>query len=517
MAKRKNKKNEITHVRKVQLLVDGEAAGYLDGQSKIVNKLYNILKDTADGLRVSFAKAKEAGREEEAKALGLTLYTERGLRNLIPDLREQNSYLNLVHSSPLKNAGLRLSRAIRAYQDSVHGRRAGPAVQWPRFRAWKRDWMSLEYDEFGKGWKLVDGSRLQISFGRNREGKRLGISASLLDPPPGVRNARSLRIVKEHGKYFAIFTIVKPRRKPRSPRGDRIAYIDPNSSNMGVSLDTLGHSILIENIPGLAELDRRIDDLKNKRDRKKRNSVLVSYRREDGSMHRHYEASNRWKTLDRALKRLEHRRRERIKQCLYSTAHRLYDRYDAVGIGDWAPDNGDAGWGPKANRTLRGNRYLGKFRSILTWVALKRRKLAFVMDERGTTRTCSQCSHVVEDGIPPEVREWSCPECGVIHGRDENAAANGLKRLLVQLDRQFHPETRLPCSGLRPPSIRERSTWSASPGAPRRLENRNGERGDRHRSLLRDHGIKGSFRMEGHGQGAVTPVSIPPDLEPATV
>ena len=40
-----------------------------------------------------------------------------------------------------------------------------------------------------------------------------------------------------------------------------------------------------------------------------------------------------------------------------------------------------------------------------------------------SSKTCSDCGHIVEK-LPLSVREWSCPECGTIHDRDANAAAN---------------------------------------------------------------------------------------------
>ena len=81
--------------------------------------------------------------------MGLTPYTERGLRNLIPGLKGKHPFLKVVYSSVLKNAALRLSKAIRDYQDGKHGRRVNN-VNWPKFRAWKRSWFSLQYDEPGK-------------------------------------------------------------------------------------------------------------------------------------------------------------------------------------------------------------------------------------------------------------------------------------------------------------------------------------------------------------------------------
>lgn len=40
-----------------------------------------------------------------------------------------------------------------------------------------------------------------------------------------------------------------------------------------------------------------------------------------------------------------------------------------------------------------------------------------------SSKTCSDCGHIVEK-LPLSVREWSCPECGTLHDRDANAAAN---------------------------------------------------------------------------------------------
>jgi putative transposase len=40
-----------------------------------------------------------------------------------------------------------------------------------------------------------------------------------------------------------------------------------------------------------------------------------------------------------------------------------------------------------------------------------------------SSKTCSACAHVL-DTLPLHRREWACPECGTVHGRDANAALN---------------------------------------------------------------------------------------------
>ncbi len=40
-----------------------------------------------------------------------------------------------------------------------------------------------------------------------------------------------------------------------------------------------------------------------------------------------------------------------------------------------------------------------------------------------SSKRCSHCGHIL-DSLPLEVREWTCPICGVVHDRDINAATN---------------------------------------------------------------------------------------------
>ncbi len=455
-----------TFVRKVRLdLRDGDAA-VLDGQSKILNSGYNRLVETMRNAERRLAELgallygwtgtkddeAEHNRVPEHEALAfcwldadvrdelrrerydlLTMLTSKtGLRDCLPGMKSAQPYLRAVHSSPLKNAAMRLS-AARA--DWKSGKLSGgkPAGR-PRFRAWKRSWFSIEYDEPTKGWSVENGTQLTLTFGTNEAKERMARTFVLYKPPPGLSSAKAVRIVKEGEDYHAVFIVWRARRDTRQDKGD-VVYIDPNSSNLGYLADSKGRLLEIENIPGVKELDRQIDVVKSLRDSCVRKSKKVEFIREDGTTHVHWEPSKRWKRYDGAVECLQKRRRDLIKHALYALANHLFRNYAVVGLGDWVPENEsvDMGFGPaadrNANRKLRNTTFHGMMRNIIAWVARRSGRLLAVVEEEGTTRGCHVCGCEVAGGVPPGVKHWTCPHCGTHHGRDENAAINGLTRV----------------------------------------------------------------------------------------
>ncbi len=412
------------------LEVDEHTAAVLDGQSRIVNWLYNRLLEEANELRRRF-------RETQDPEAAKVLYTKRGLRNRIPALKREHPFLRTVHSSVLKNAALRLSSAIQEYQTGRRGRRAKRAG-WPKFRSWKRKWFSLQYDEPWKGFRL-DGRTLVLSLGMALDeatGKRkqVHVSTRLAEPLPDwfePGKVRQLRIVKEGRLFYAVFTVERP--VPAQKPVERVIVIDPNHKNLGYGVGTDGAATEIRNPWFLKILDRRIDEVKSLRDRCQRKSVRVV--REDGS--EVWLPSRRWRKLNERLDELWRVRREQTKVSLRTVANRLYQEYDAVFVGDYAPRGGGISRGMR--RAMNNQSLIGRFKETLAWVAARSGKVYGEWDENGSTRTCHVCAHEVLGGIPPEVREWTCPDCGAHHLRDENAAMNGLAQVLKRVE--------VPCSG----------------------------------------------------------------------
>jgi len=64
----------------------------------------------------------------------------------------------------------------------------------------------------------------------------------------------------------------------------------------------------------------------------------------------------------------------------------------------------------------------GEFLQILEWIAKNKGKQVVFIDQwYPSTKTCSICGHVLEK-LDLSVREWRCPSCQSVNGRDENAA-----------------------------------------------------------------------------------------------
>lgn len=441
-------------VLKLLLEVSDENAHQMDGQSRICNWLYNHLLEKGNALKQEFIKSKN---KEAAK----TVYTKRGLRDLIPSLKEENPFLKLVHSSPLKNAALRVSSAIQAHQKSKKGKRKGKLVGWPKFRSWKREWFSLLYDEPTKGFK-IEGQELILSLGMGSDKKQRSIRLGLPDAGILKEHAISnLRIVCELQKYYAIFTVktILPKTKPIS----KTIALDPNHKNLayGVSSDRKGIEIAAPT--WLKSYDKRVDELKSKRDRCNKKAKKLSVLREKGEpTGKEYTLpSRRWKKMHTALKTVLRKRREQTKTFMFTVSHALFKEYDCVAIGNYTPHgNGD---NTAMRRAMNNRSLIGRWKKTLSWVAAKSGKTFLEFDEKGTTRTCHYCLHIVEEGIAPHIRQWECPGCQVIHIRDENAGINGLRKVLRDLPKKNEGENPSVVSGSDRAFVKERWAWGVLP------------------------------------------------------
>jgi len=413
--------SETISAIKLRLDVSQRHGDILDSQSKMCNWLYNHLLEKANQLRDEY-------RENQDDSIAKTLYTRLGLRDLVPDIKSEKPFLKTVHSSPSKNTALRLTDCIQTHQKSRKGKRKGKETGWPKFRAWGTKWFSLLYDEPNKGYKVID-NHLHLSLGMGEDRKHHSIVLPIKEA--GIlkdKQIRNLRLVKNAGIFYAVFTVV--RQVPATKAIKRLLCIDPNHSNLGYGVDNFGEALEIESPHWLKAYDKRIDKLKAKRDRCQKKAYQVEVLDAKGISigKKRMVPSRRWRYLDRVLKRVLAKRREQTKTYCYTISNQLCRWYDCIAVGDYAPKGG--GITTSMRRSMNNRSLIGRFKETLSWVAFKSGKHFISYDETGTTRTCHACGHVVSDGIAPGISAWICSECKTHHHRDENAAINGMRKVL---------------------------------------------------------------------------------------
>jgi len=441
-------------VLKLKVDADPQTISELDGQSRICNWLYNHLLEKSLEMKREFI---QSGNPEASK----TLYTKRGLRNTLPQLKKDHPFLKVVHSSPLKNTALRLSDSIQAHQKSKKGKRSGKQMGWPKFRAWKQGWFSLFYDEPEKGFKVRDKT-LVLSLGMGQDGKHRSLALEL--PEAHLlkdKTPRNLRIVSELGNYYAVFTIQKdlPVRKPIS----KILALDPNHKNLAYGVDTERSAIEISAPGWLKTYDKRLDELKSKRDRcsKKSKKLQVLDQQGNPTGKEFHIPSRQWKKYDHAIKSALRKRREQTKTFMFTSAHRLFREYDCIGIGDYTPKG--EGITKPMRRAMNNRSLIGRWKNTLSWVARKSGKTLIEFDERGTTRTCSHCLRIEGQGIHVSLRQWQCPQCRTVHIRDENSAINGLRKILRDLPEKNEGKHPSIVSGSDLAFVQKRWAWCVLP------------------------------------------------------
>jgi putative transposase len=103
----------------------------------------------------------------------------------------------------------------------------------------------------------------------------------------------------------------------------------------------------------------------------------------------------------------------------WKLAHELTDKFDVLCFETLSLKGMQRLWGRKISDLA-----FGDFLQILEWVAKKKNKLVVFIDQwYPSSKTCSSCGHVLEK-LDLQEREWRCPSCQSINGRDANAAKN---------------------------------------------------------------------------------------------
>jgi len=133
-------------------------------------------------------------------------------------------------------------------------------------------------------------------------------------------------------------------------------------------------------------------------------------------------SSNReWarKNLVRRYEDIYNRRRD----WFWKLAHELTDKFDVLCFETLNLKGMQRLWGRKISDLA-----FGEFLQILEWVAKKKHKQVVFVDQwYPSTKTCSNCGHILEN-LDLSIRRWRCPSCQSQNDRDQNASLN-IKRV----------------------------------------------------------------------------------------
>lgn len=205
-------------------------------------------------------------------------------------------------------------------------------------------------------------------------------------------------VTKEHGKYYISVTYKTEKAVERVPIKSCIG-LDYKSN--GLYVDSDGNFC---NMPHFFRVsEQRIAKEQRKLSRKQKHS------------------NNFLKQKKRLQKKERHAANQR-KDFLHKKSTEIANRYDLVAVEDL--NLNAISQGLRLGKSTLDNGY-GKFLDMLDYKLAERGK-AFVKVDRfyPSSQTCSCCGYQNPSVKNLAVREWTCPECGVVHDRDINAATN---------------------------------------------------------------------------------------------
>jgi len=120
------------------------------------------------------------------------------------------------------------------------------------------------------------------------------------------------------------------------------------------------------------------------------------------------------------LNQLYQRKKNIINDFLHKTTTKIVHAFDKIYIGNV---NSQLGLKSKYLAKTTADQHWYEFKRQLEYKSDWYNKHFEVVDEKCTSKTCSNCGYVTES-LELNIRRWICPACNTKHDRDVNAAIN---------------------------------------------------------------------------------------------
>ena len=307
-----------------------------------------------------------------------------GWKEICPDLKE-------VHSQVLQNCHMRVDLAFKAFFQRV---KRGENPGYPRFKSFDR-YDSITYPQAGYSLDLQNQTVTASKIGK--------IKAVIHRPVEGTIKTMTIRR-SSTGKWYVSFTVER-ELVTREHVGDEVTGID------------LGLTTFAMHSNG--------ETIKNPRFFKTDEIALAKAQRR---MSKEIKGSPERKARRRVVSRIHERIANRRKNFVHQESRKLVERYKVIAFEDLKIKNmqqdsrlaksiADASWGMMVRATQNKAEEAGS-------------RVVFV-NPKNTTQFCSRCGSYVRKELSDRVH--SCPACGLVMDRDQNAAINILRLGLQSL------------------------------------------------------------------------------------
>jgi putative transposase len=330
----------------------------------------------------------------------------------LTDWRSRFEWLAEQPSVPQQQVLRDLYQAIGAFHD-----KSNPARR-PRFKSRKAGfatarWTRQSFAVSGSGLGRP-GDRLRVTTAAGRIGLRVVWSRPLPSPPSSVTLYRD-----PGGRWWASFVVRIEVPVQALPLTGRSTGLDVGLATFATTCDS-------------------DTDVPNPRLARGRARALTRSQRH---LARTQQGSGNRAKARRRRARIEAKTAAQRVDFHHKAARTLVRAYDRIGVEDLAVTRLATGGGRRKaglNRSIADAGWSG-FLQVLAWQATKAGKQVVVVPARGSTQQCSDCGARAKPRLELSDRVFSCYKCGLVLGRDRNAARN------------LHPDhprnNRLGCTG----------------------------------------------------------------------
>lgn len=310
--------------------------------------------------------------------------------------KEEKPFLSEVDSLALANAKQNLHAALTNWSKSKKGKRKGKKVKFPKFHAKSKSRLTYTTNN-QNGTVRIEGDRIKLP--------KVGFVKVVLDREPA-GEIRSCTVEQgRDGRFFVSLCMeVEVRQKNKNKRYDDIKVVGVDMSFPHFSVDS----------------DETPDCTKTKYVRQYRSNERRLKRLQRNVSKKVKGSANREKAREK-LARLHAHVANCRKDFCHKESRRYADNWDVIVLEDI---NMQSMARLRNNGKSANDLGFGMFRRMLEYKCRETDSMVLCADRWfASSKTCHCCGYRKDD-LELKDREWVCPECGVVHDRDRNAAMN---------------------------------------------------------------------------------------------